>query len=657
MSRSRRRPDRTGQTGPLGRTVSTGAGPGTARTGPIGAAVGATQPPGRVAAGDQLGRLGRLKRLLNIGRVKHHRPMTLRRRLVLLSIALTVTISVVIGLFSVLSLRLFLEQRLDEQLLSAMHRSREAIDRPPGGYDDATDHTVGVPPLLSAKASDRQTTGPNFLSAPGQGENTLGAEIQSDGTVSRAAVLNATGGAVALSSAQKALISQVVADQKPQTLDLGGDLGVYRVIAQTVEDGDSTVIQVTGLPMNAVNAAVLRLAAVVTGVSVVGLITLGVLGGYLVRRSLRPLNRVAAVASGVTALPLHQGPAALPVRVPEQDTDTSTEVGQVGAALNTLLGHVDGALQARNASESRMRRFIADASHELRTPLASIRGYAELTRRSPEQIPLEVAHALSRVESEAIRMSGLVEELLMLARLDGGRQVAHEPVDMSHLLVDRLSDAHAAGPGHRWKLNLPEIPVIAIGDEPQLHQVVANLLANARVHTPPGTTVEASLRLETTADGKAEAVFTVTDNGPGIAPDLLPEVFERFARGDNSRSRASGSTGLGLSIVSAVVAAHGGTVGVTSRPGATCFSVRLPAEPFDPAATEAIAEADPFPEHYPPASGSDRAIRPDEPTLPPGRSPLRPMRPVQPHEPTQPVPVGRPSPRAGTRRSPARPRS
>ncbi|WP_285616494.1 ATP-binding protein [Kineosporia sp. NBRC 101677] len=502
---------------------------------------------------------------------------TLRRRLVLLSIALTVLISIVIGLVSVLSLRVFLEDRLDSQLTSAVRRSREAADRPPGRSFFESD---GVPAMLSSDSRRRNFPGPAFLNAPGQGEDTLGAEISTSGSVVRAAVLGSTGSGTALTAQQKSVIVAVPADRRPHTVDLGGDLGRYRVLAQTTQgpDGEQVVL-VTGLPLRSVQAVLWRLTGVVTAVSVLGLLTVGVLGGVIVRRTLRPLNRVAQVASGVTELPLHQGETDLPVRVPAQDTDPATEVGQVGAALNTLLGHVDGALQARNASEARMRRFVADASHELRTPLASIRGYAELTRRSRAEIPPEVAHALSRVESEAIRMSGLVEELLMLARLDGGRPIAHDPVDLTDLLVNAISDAQAAGPEHRWRLNLPEVPVVVDGDEPQLHQVVVNLLGNARVHTPPGTTVEAALRLLTDRNGSPQALLTVTDDGPGIAPDLLPEVFERFARGDNSRSRTAGSTGLGLSIVSAVVTAHGGEVSVTSHPGHTCFSVLLPAEP------------------------------------------------------------------------------
>jgi two-component system OmpR family sensor kinase len=214
---------------------------------------------------------------------------------------------------------------------------------------------------------------------------------------------------------------------------------------------------------------------------------------------------------------------------------------------------------------------VADASHELRTPLAAIRGYAELTRRSRQVAPPDIAHAMSRVESEADRMTALVEDLLLLARLDAGRPLDSEEVDLTRLAVDALSDAHAAGQDHRWDLDLPERPVVVQGDGPRLHQVLANLLANARTHTPPGSTVRLSLtRLSD------NAVLSVTDNGPGIPADLMPDIFQRFSRGEQSRSRKAGSTGLGLAIVAAVVAAHGGRIDVSSAPGATRFTVTLP---------------------------------------------------------------------------------
>jgi two-component system OmpR family sensor kinase len=408
----------------------------------------------------------------------------------------------------------------------------------------------------------------------------------------QAAVLDSAGSPAGLTSAQRARLTQIPVDERPHTIDFGGQLGSFRLLAQHTPGGQTII---TGLPLAGVQSAVYQLAAVITAVGVLGLLAVALIGTAIVRRTMRPLSRVAAIASHVAELPLDRGEVALGVRVPEADIQPSTEVGQVGSALNRLLDHVAAALQARQSSEARVRRFVADASHELRTPLASIRGYAELTRRSRQRLPADVAHALSRVESEAIRMTGLVEDLLMLARLDEGREPRRDSVDLSRLLVDALSDAHAAGPGHRWQLALPPEAVIVVGDQPQLHQIVANLLANARVHTPIGTTVQVRLTSaecqagdaarkgpdgSSGEDGEAnrngEAVLRVSDDGPGISPDLLPEVFERFARGDSSRSRVAGSTGLGLSIVTAVVAAHGGRVDVTSVPGQTEFTVHLP---------------------------------------------------------------------------------
>jgi two-component system OmpR family sensor kinase len=191
-------------------------------------------------------------------------------------------------------------------------------------------------------------------------------------------------------------------------------------------------------------------------------------------------------------------------------------------------------------------------------------------------VPPDVAHALRRVESESTRMTSLVDDLLLLARLDSGRPLAAEPVDLTAMAVNAVSDAHVAGPGHRWQLDLPDEPLTVTGDAHRLHQVLANLLANARVHTPAGTTVTVRLA---PAPGGVE--LRVTDDGPGIPEQLRPEVFERFARGDSSRSRAQGSTGLGLAIVAAVVEAHHGRVDVVSRPGHTAFTVWLPGSTAD----------------------------------------------------------------------------
>ncbi len=472
---------------------------------------------------------------------------SLRTKLVTAMAALLVTVSLVIGIVSLVALNQVLNDRLDDQLMAAANRSTGAFGRPGADPDD------GRP-------------GPAFLLAPGQGEGTLGAVLAGQQVVA-AAVLDDTGRPNQLpADASEELLE--LPTGVPQTLDLGS-LGDYRVLASPRPSG---AVLVTGLPLSGVHATIRQLTAVIALATVVGLIAAVAVGTWIVRTALRPLDRVAATATRVAGLPLDRGEVALAERVPAEDADPATEVGQVGAALNHLLENVDTALTARHESETRVRRFVADASHELRTPLASIRGYAELTRRSVEPVPEEVSHALDRVESEAVRMTGLVDDMLLLARLDSGRPVDHTPVDLSHLVVDATSDARAAGPDHEWDLDLPPDPVSVMGDGPRLHQVVVNLLSNARSHTPDGTTVTVRLR------HSAERVeLVVSDDGPGIPADLLPAVFERFTRGDASRARASGSTGLGLAIVAAVVEAHGGNVDVASRPGRTDFRVVLPA--------------------------------------------------------------------------------
>jgi two-component system OmpR family sensor kinase len=281
---------------------------------------------------------------------------------------------------------------------------------------------------------------------------------------------------------------------------------------------------------------------------------------------------VAATAHEVATLPLSSGEIGTTVRVPEDLTDERTEVGQVGAALNTLLAHVEHALDERHRSEQQVRQFVADASHELRTPLSTIHGYAELSRRTSPPDPAQLAQAMSKVEAEATRMSSLVEDLLLLARLDSGRPLARDEVDLTRLALEAVGDARVVGPEHRWRLDLPDEPVLAPGDEQRLHQVLTNLLNNARRHTPPGTAVTVGVR----EDGD-EVVLSVLDDGPGLPPPLRSTAFERFTRGDSARTRASGGAGLGLSLVQAISHAHGGRVSVDSVPGRTHFEVRLPA--------------------------------------------------------------------------------
>jgi len=374
-------------------------------------------------------------------------------------------------------------------------------------------------------------------------------------------------------------------------------LGIEFMLTK-VQGPDGTDL-VTGLPLTTVDQTLSRLENTEHVLFAVALGLAVILGAALVQFSLRPLRRVAATATRVTELPLDSGEVTLPAGVP--DTDPRTEVGQVGAAFNRMLLHVERALSRRAASEARLRRFAADASHELRTPLSAIRGYAELALRHRGPVPEDVTHALTRVQSESARMSVLVDDLLLLARLDAGRPLEREPVDLSRLAIDVTSDARVARRDHHWRLDLPSDPILVRGDEHRLHQVLANLMSNAGKHTPPGSTVSVALHVQAAPlvdspvapdgglvergvrPGAPRVELSITDDGPGIPAELLPELFERFTRADTSRSRdldaAGKSTGLGLAIVDAVVAAHGGSITVTSRPGRTRFAICLPLLP------------------------------------------------------------------------------
>jgi len=477
-------------------------------------------------------------------------PWTLRRRLVLSVVALLAVVGVVIGVVSVLALREALTTRVDEQLAGVIDRSGG-----PGRPSPDEDSTGGP---------GRGSIPPAFLSV-----GTISI-VESVGVVGDAYYFDDGGLLQLLSKAQVEELVDIPADGEPHTVALDG-LGDYRAIA--VEGTGST--RITALPLSQVQSIVLQLILVIGIITLAGLLLAAAAATLIVRYALRPLDRVAATATEVSGLPLDRGEVALAVRVADSDADDRTEVGKVGAAINRMLGHVGSALAARQASEQKVRQFVADASHELRTPLASIRGYAELTRRSNHDLPPDVIHAIGRVESEAKRMTSLVEDLLLLARLDEGRDLEQGEVDLSRLLINAVGDAHAAGPEHRWSLDLPEEPVVVPGDELRLHQVIANLLANARTHTPPGTTVTVELGSEGSASS-GTAVISVIDDGPGISESSQEQLFERFVRGDSSRSRIAGSTGLGLAIVKAVVAGHRGSVGVESRPGRTVFRVALP---------------------------------------------------------------------------------
>lgn len=470
---------------------------------------------------------------------------SLRTKLIAEQITMLAAVCLVVGLVTMFFFRDFLVDQLDDQL-------HQAADR-------AANTRVKLPPIPSPEARDP-------LRMPGFGPGTFVGMIRGGQVVDAQRLSPGAAEREQLPTGQRDVLTAIPTDKTPHTMTLG-DLGKYRVIATKSPVGD---VMITGLPLTPVDDTLVQLGLVLGGVALVGLLGAGLAGALIIRRTLHPLQRVAAIAGRVSELPLHQGEVALAVRVPEQDSDPNTEVGQVGLALNRMLGHIGNALSARHASETRVRQFVADASHELRTPLAAIRGYAELTRRSRADVPPEIAHAMSRVESEADRMTSLVQDLLLLARLDAGRPLEFDRVDLTRVVLDATSDARIAGAEHNWQLELPAEPVTVTGDADRLHQVLTNLLSNARTHTPPATTVTVGL-----AASAGAVELTVTDDGPGIPAELLPDVFGRFTRGDSSRSRAAGSTGLGLSIVAAVVAAHHGAVEVTSEPGKTRFTVSL----------------------------------------------------------------------------------
>ena len=520
------------------------------------------------------------------------RQTALRTRLVLVLATVVLVVTAGLATVSTAVLRSQLVAQTDHELEQAGRRLAEGpVVRPPA------DERTGSAPVRPPSPGDLPVVDDPAELPAGIGPGSAVVRYSGDEIVLAEHVTESLE-RTALDEDQVGALEAVPADGRAHDVDVPG-LGAFRAVHRTTDDGDPTVVATSTA---AVDTTVHGFVLVEAALGVAGLVAAVLVGAWLVRRSLRPLDDVAAAAGSVSELELSQGAIAGIPRVPDRLTDERLEVGTVGAALNRMLENVETSLQARHDSEMQVRRFVADASHELRTPLASIRGYAELVRRAPDDLPPTTARSLDRIESEASRMTALVEDLLLLARLDAGRPLDRAPVDLATLAVDAVMDAHAASPEHAWTLALPEDgedgedggsagdtagpgedELLVTGDEASLRQVLANLLANARTHTPSGTHV--SVRLARRRD---DVVIEVTDDGPGIAADLRPTLFRRFTRGDVARNRAGGSTGLGLAIADAIVTAHGGTVAVRSAtagerttPGATAgttFTVRLPRE-------------------------------------------------------------------------------
>jgi two-component system OmpR family sensor kinase len=491
--------------------------------------------------GPRRGWLRRLRRSL-----VHDR--TLRARLTIGMVTVLLAACAVLGVASELFLREFLLARLDDQLVAAG-----------GRYSASLEHD---------RLPDADPPGRSDGAIPGQAAGTLGIRLIA-GSVTDAAVVTDSGASspIRLDAANINAVRAVRPGGNPTSVDLAG-VGDYRLRAVKGRDGD---IQVTGLPLHPLNETLARLFVVLLVVFGIVVLVGGAATALVVRRMLRPLQRLSATALRVSELAL-TGPE-MPLPTTGAIGASGREVDQVSIAFDRMLERVSQAMASRDATEAQLRQFVADASHELRTPLATIRAYAEYgAAPGTGTVPTETADALERITVTSVRMGALVADLLLLARLDTGRPMAREPVDITRLVLEAMADTKAAAPDHRWRLDLPEEAVTVAGDIDRLHQLVANLLTNAHAHTPPGTTVTAVVRQH-----PVSVEVAICDDGPGIPPEQQPGLFDRFTRGDTSRSRAHGSTGLGLAIAHSIAVAHGGSLTVISADSdGTCFRLRLP---------------------------------------------------------------------------------
>ena len=473
-------------------------------------------------------------------------PRTLRGRLTA-SLGILVTLALAVAaLVMVLVVRHVLVNRLDEQLRAAGDRFSVGLEHD----DHDADNRYGA--------------------VEGQLAGTLGARLD-NGAVTEAAVVGDHDTADQVPAAAKARLATLTASRTPRTIRLPG-IGEYRVLVVAGRDGD---LQVTGLPTEAIENTIGKLAAVVIAVFGAALLAILLVATGLLRVMLRPLSRVSVTAAEVAELPLGSGGVSLPHRV--EEGAGGGEVDTLARAFNAMLAQVETALQTRADSEDRLRHFIADASHELRTPIAVVRSHAELAQREGgDALPENVSRSLERIAAQSERMGHLVEDLLLLARLDSGRPLARDRVDVVRIVLDAVDDARTAAPTHRWRLALPDDTIEVVGDEHALAQVVSNLLANAAAHTRSGTTVTVTLSVDRTRSRAAHAQLVVADDGPGMPATIAERAFDRFVRGDSERSITRGSSGLGLPIVAAIVAAHSGQVELRSTARGTTVVVELP---------------------------------------------------------------------------------
>jgi two-component system OmpR family sensor kinase len=482
--------------------------------------------------------------------------VSLRARLIAVLLALAALGLVALAAITYAEQRSFLVQRVDDQTRAAVASVNHQLE-PEHFRGPRPQRMPGPPP-----GAPGFVPGPNGPDA-GRGPDadvvlppgTYGQRRDASGAVIATAVI--TYGQAAPPAPK--LPARIPLGRRITVGSVSGDLR-YRVLAVPTLDLPGTTI--VAVPLTDVDQTLNRLL-VVEGLVIAGVLAvLAALSWLLVRFGLRPLERMGRTADAIAAGDLSR-------RV--SPADERTEVGRLGLALNGMLAQIEKAFAERQQSENRLRRFLADASHELRTPLASIRGYAELFRIGAAREPAEAEKAMSRIEDESMRMGALVEDLLALARLDQLPEAARNPVDLSRLAGDAADDARAAAPDRSVELTADD-EVTVLGDASQLRQVIGNLTRNALVHTPAGTAVE--LRVAVEGD---DALLEVRDHGPGLPAGDTGALFERFWRADPGRERGPAGAGLGLSIVAAIVAAHGGRVSAENAAGGGArFTVRLP---------------------------------------------------------------------------------
>ena len=473
---------------------------------------------------------------------------SLRNRLILATISLSAVAIISSDFAAGTLLRSFLIKQVDSQLNtitgnSLMRLDRAGIDPNANGGGDDGGGFKPVRPLRAVPTQVRVT----LLDLTGTVVGHLGGDISAD-----------TGNNIF----KELTPAEVVSHQgRPFTLDGESGQAPVRVVAKLLPSGIGTVV--VSLSLNDVNKTLGELTLLYILIGGFALIFIAAIGWVLIYLSLRPLNQIEDTAAAIAD-------GDLSARLPE--VNPNTEVGRLTGSLNTMLSRIEDSFAVRRESEDRLRRFVADASHELRTPLTAIRGFAELHRQGAVEGADKVKELVGRIENESIRMSSLVEDLLLLARLDQTPSFAKDPVDIQHLIYECVESARAAGKDHEITIVGGE-DIFVLGDSMRIHQAVANLLANARTHTPAGTKIVVAI-----IQDENETTISVSDNGPGLPKEDQSRIFERFFRADPSRVRNSGEgSGLGLAIVDAVMKAHGGSVNVESEVGAgATFTLHFP---------------------------------------------------------------------------------